>query len=106
MNGVLIDKYIFIVCAHIMKYSMDEWKKGGGSSALFTLIVVSEDLNKAGTSFFFHFEVQLYHHQMSSEVGLSGMFHRLSRYLLLKYVHFLRVFAFIWSLLMWTGRLC
>lgn len=31
---------------------MDEWRNRGGGSGLFTLNVVSEDLNKVGTSFF------------------------------------------------------
>lgn len=35
---------------------MDEWKNGGGGrSGLFTLNVVSEDLNKVDASFFFLF---------------------------------------------------
>lgn len=34
----------------MMKYSTDEWKSGG--TGLFTLNVVSEDLNKVGTFFF------------------------------------------------------
>lgn len=56
--------------------------------------------------FFFGFEVQLYLYQMSSKVGSSGMFHRLSTYLLLKYVYLLRVSAFLWSLLLRPGRSC
>lgn len=78
------------------KYTMDEWRNKGGGSSLFTFNVVSEALNKS------FFEIQLHHHMYSKD-GLPGMFHRSTRYLLLKYVYLLCVYAFIWSLLMWKG---
>lgn len=90
--------YYYCVC--MMKYNEGRNKCRG--SGLFTLNVVSEALNKVGTSIFFlcffFFELQLYHHHVYSKNGLSGMFHRLSRYLLLKYVYLLCVFTFIWPL--------
>lgn len=96
MDCVLIAKCIIMyVC--MMKYTMDEWRNKGGGSGLFTFNVVSEALNKS------FFEIQLHHHMYSKD-GSPGMFHRSTRYLLLKYVYLLCVFAFIWSLLMWKGQ--
>lgn len=60
---------------------MDEWRNEGGSG-LFTFNVVSEPLNKS------FFEIQLHHHMYSKD-GSPGIFHRSTRYLLLKYVYLL-----------------